>query len=190
MPNNDDFLYPHQKEALTRMFNGCLLNGGTGSGKSRTGVYYYFSQNGGSIENRKCTPMKGKPPDLYILTTAKKKNDKEWEEELIPFLLYPDPETKRTRYGNKIVIDSWQCIKKYVNVRNAFFIFDENKIGGKGVWAKSFLQITKYNEWIILSATNGDKWEDYETVFVAHGFFRSRTEFRQEHLIYSQYCKN
>ena len=175
MPNNDDFLYPHQKEALTRMFNGCLLNGGTGSGKSRTGVYYYFSQNGGSIENRKCTPMKGKPPDLYILTTAKKKNDKEWEEELIPFLLYPDPETKRTRYGNKIVIDSWQCIKKYVNVRNAFFIFDENKIGGKGVWAKSFLQITKYNEWIILSATNGDKWEDYETVFVAHGFFRSRT---------------
>ena len=184
-----EFLYPHQKDALTRMFNGCLLNGGTGSGKSRTGLYYYFQKYGGSIENRKYTYMKGKPPDLYILTTAKKKHDMEWEEELIPFLLYPDSKTKLTHYGNKVIIDSWQTIKKYADVKNAFFIFDENKLQGKGVWAKSFLKISRNNDWIILSATNGDTWSDYETVFVAHGFFRNRTEFRDEHLIYDRYAK-
>ena len=194
--NNDNkkevkpFLYPHQEEALKKMFNGCLLNGGTGSGKSRTGLYYFFSKNGGSYDGRTYTPMRGKPPDLYILTTAKKRNDKEWEEELVPFLLYPDPKTHITqRYGNKVIIDSWQNIKKYTDVVGAQFIFDENKISGKGVWAKSFLKITKNNEWIILSATNGDKWEDYETVFLAHRFFRNRTDFRDNHLIYNQYSK-
>ena len=172
------------------MFNGCLLNGGTGSGKSRTGLYYFFSKNGGSYDGRTYTPMRGKPPDLYILTTAKKRNDKEWEEELVPFLLYPDPKTHITqRYGNKVIIDSWQNIKKYTDVVGAQFIFDENKISGKGVWAKSFLKITKNNEWIILSATNGDKWEDYETVFLAHRFFRNRTDFRDNHLVYNQYSK-
>lgn len=194
--NNDNkkevkpFLYPHQEEALKKMFNGCLLNGGTGSGKSRTGLYYFFSKNGGSYDGRTYTPMRGKPPDLYILTTAKKRNDKEWEEELVPFLLYPDPKTHITqRYSNKVVIDSWQNIKKYTDVAGAQFIFDENKISGKGVWAKSFLKITKNNEWIILSATNGDKWEDYETVFLAHRFFRNRTDFRDNHLVYNQYSK-
>lgn len=194
--NNDNkkevkpFLYPHQEEALKKMFNGCLLNGGTGSGKSRTGLYYFFSKNGGSYDGRIYTPMRGKPPDLYILTTAKKRNDKEWEEELVPFLLYPDPKTHITqRYSNKVIIDSWQNIKKYTDVVGAQFIFDENKISGKGVWAKSFLKITKNNEWIILSATNGDKWEDYETVFLAHRFFRNRTDFRDNHLVYNQYSK-
>lgn len=194
--NNDNkkevkpFLYPHQEEALKKMFNGCLLNGGTGSGKSRTGLYYFFSKNGGSYDGRTYTPMRGKPPDLYILTTAKKRNDKEWEEELVPFLLYPDPKTHITqRYSNKVIIDSWQNIKKYTDVAGAQFIFDENKISGKGVWAKSFLKITKNNEWIILSATNGDKWEDYETVFLAHRFFRNRTDFRDTHLVYNQYSK-
>jgi hypothetical protein len=182
------FLYPHQEDALKRMFNGCLLNGGTGSGKSRTGLYYFFSKNGGSIKNQEYTPMRPNPPDLYILTTAKKRNDKEWEGELVPYLLYPDPETHLTRYGNKVIIDSWQCIKKYANVKGAQFIFDENKISGKGVWAQAFLQITRNNEWIILSATNGDKWEDYETVFIAHKFFRSRSEFRNQHLIISGYA--
>lgn len=182
-----DFLYPHQKDALTRMFNGCLLNGGTGSGKSRTGIYYFFQKNGGKIENQEYTPMRDNPPDLYILTTAKKKMDLEWQGELTPFLLYPDPKTGLTRYGNKITIDSWQVIKKYAEVKGAQFIFDENKISGKGVWAKAFLKIAKNNEWIILSATNGDKWEDYATVFIAHGYFRNRTEFNNEHLEYSKY---
>ena len=183
------FLYEHQEKALSKMFNGCILNGGTGSGKSRTGTYYYFQKNGGSIKDQVYTPMRPNPPDLYILTVAKKRDDLEWEEELVPFLLYPDPKTKVTYYGNKVIIDSWNNIKKYVNVKNAFFIFDENKISGKGVWAKSFIKIARNNEWIILSATAGDKWEDYQTVFIANGFFRNRTEFSDEHLVYSRYAK-
>ena len=182
------FLYPHQKEALKRMFDGCVLNGSVGSGKSRTGIYYYFSKYGGSIENQKYTPMRKNPPDLYIFTTAKKKHDMEWEEELVPFMLYPDKDTKRTElYGNRVIIESWNCIKKHADIKNCFVIFDENKINGKGAWAKTFLKIAKNNEWILLSATNGDRWEDYETLFVAEGFFRTRSEFRDAHLNYSRY---
>lgn len=183
------FLYPHQKETIAKMFNGCVVNGTVGSGKSRTSLYYYFSKYGGSIEDH-YVPMRQNPapPDLYILTTAKKRNDKEWEQEMMPFLMSPDPKQNHL-YGNKIVVDSWQNIKKYDDVTGAFFIFDENKINGKGTWAKSFLKITKNNEWIILSASNGDRWEDYETLFIAEGFYRNRTDFRQQHLIYSNYAK-
>lgn len=181
----ENFLYPHQREAISKMFNGCVLNGTVGSGKSRTGLYYFFQKNGGSIDPD-FIPMRFKPPDLYILTTAKKRNDKEWEEEMIPFRMSTHADLN-TLYGNKIVVDSWQNIKKYDHITGAQFIFDENKINGKGQWAKSFLKITKNNEWIILSASNGDRWEDYETLFVAEGFFRNRTEFRQEHLVYSRY---
>lgn len=172
------------------MFDGCVLNGTVGSGKSRTGIYYYFSKYGGSIENQVYTPMRPHPPDLYIFTTAKKVHDLEFEEELIPFMLYPDKKTGKTQlYGNKVVIASWNVIKKYANVTGAFIIFDENKINGKGAWAKTFLKLTKNNEWILLSASNGDRWQDYETLFVAEGFFRTRSEFRERHLIYNQYSK-
>ena len=180
-----DFLYFHQKEALKKMFNGCVLNGTVGSGKSRVGLYYYFQRNGGSIDPE-YIPMSPRPMDLYILTTAKKRNDLEWEGELAPFLLSTDPKQNKF-YGNKIVVDSWQNIKKYDGIENAFFIFDENKINGKGVWAKSFLTITKNNEWIILSASNGDRIEDYETLFIAEGFVKNRTEFREQFLVYSRY---
>ena len=180
-----DFLYFHQKEALKKMFNGCVLNGTVGSGKSRVGLYYYFQRNGGSIDPE-YIPMSSHPMDLYILTTAKKRNDLEWEGELAPFLLSTDPKQNKF-YGNKIVVDSWQNIKKYDDIENAFFIFDENKINGKGAWAKSFLKITKHNEWIILSASNGDRIEDFETLFIAEGFVKNRSEFREQFLIYSRY---
>lgn len=180
-----DFLYFHQKEALKKMFNGCVLNGTVGSGKSRVGLYYYFQRNGGSIDPE-YIPMSPRPMDLYILTTAKKRNDLEWEGELVPFLLSTDPKQNKF-YGNKIVVDSWQNIKKYDGIENAFFIFDENKINGKGAWAKSFLKITKHNEWIILSASNGDRIEDFETLFIAEGFVKNRSEFREQFLIYSRY---
>lgn len=181
------FLYSHQKEALAKMFDGCVLNGSVGSGKSRTGIYYYFSKYGGSIDPD-YVPMKN-PPDLYIITTSKKRNDLEWEEELTPFLLYA-PDGKDRLYQNKVVVDSWQCIHKYDEVTGAFFIFDENKINGKGAWAKSFLKIARNNVWIILSATNGDKIEDYETLFIAEGFVRNRSDFRNQFLIYSSYVKS
>lgn len=181
-----DFLYDYQIEAVKKMKNGCILNGSVGSGKSRTGLYYYFSQQGGSIDPD-YIPMK-KPKDLYIITTAKKRDTLEWEEELVPFLLYTEP-GKNSYYGNKIEINSWNNIKKYVDVKDSFFIFDEDRVTGSGAWVKAFLKIAKNNDWIILSATPGDKYEDYIPVFIANGFYRNKTEFSREHLIYSQYAK-
>ena len=184
------FLRDYQMEAVKKMHTGCILNGGVGSGKSRTSLYYYFSKYGGKIENQEYTPMrhKPKPPDLYIITTAMKRDSHEWEGELAPFLLSTDPK-KNDYYGNKVVIDSWQNIKKYADVLDSFFIWDEDKICGSGTWAKTFLKIAKHNEWIVLSASPGDKWQDYETIFIANGFFRNRTEMREEHYKYSRYTK-
>ena len=182
---NKSFLYPHQEDAVKRMFNGCILNGGTGSGKSRAGLYYYFKEHGGS-KDLDYVPMKN-PKDLYIITTAKKRNDLEWEGELCHFLMSLDPELNY--YDNKIVVDSWHNIKKYMDVKDAFFIFDEDHVTGDGTWVKTFLKIVKFNDWIILSATAGDKWEDYIPVFIANGFYRNKTEFNREHCIFSRFTK-
>lgn len=181
-----EFLYDYQMEAVKKMKNGCILNGSVGSGKSRTGLYYYFSQQGGSIDPD-YIPMK-KPKDLYIVTTAKKRDSLEWEGELVPFLLYTESD-KNSYYGNKVVVDSWNNVKKYADVRNAFFIFDEDRVTGSGAWVKAFLKIAKFNDWIILSATPGDKYEDYIPVFIANGFYKNKTEFSRQHLVYSQYAK-
>ena len=179
------FLRDYQMDAVNRMSNGCILNGGVGSGKSRTGLYYYFQENGGSI-NPDYVPMK-KPLDLYIITTAMKRDSLEWEGELAHFLL--TTEVKHSRYNHKVVIDSWNNIKKYKDVRGAFFLFDEDRVTGNGVWVKSFLEIAKNNKWIILSATPGDTWQDYIPVFIANGFYRNRTEFSREHIVYSRFSK-
>ena len=168
------------------MFNGCILNGGVGSGKSRTGLYYYFTKQGGTVQP-KYSPMKN-PKDLYIITTAMKRDKLEWEGELANFLMSTDPE-KNAIHGNKIVIDSWNNIKKYADVKGSFFIFDEDRVTGNGVWVKTFLKIAKSNEWIILSATPGDTWSDYIPVFIANGFYKNKTEFIREHVIYSRFSK-
>ena len=182
------FLRDYQLNAVKRMRTGCILNGGVGSGKSRTSIFYYFKENGGWLDRDKVIPMKN-PKDLIIITTAQKRNLNEWDEELVPFLLYPDKETRKTHYGNKVFIDSWNNIKKYDDIRDAFFIFDEDRVTGSGAWVKSFLKIAKYNDWIILSASPGDMWSDYEAVFIANGFFRNKTEFRNEHFVYSRFAK-
>lgn len=179
------FLYDYQMDAVNRMKNGCILNGGVGSGKSRTGLYYYFKEQGGSI-NPDYIPMKN-PRDLYIITTAMKRNSLEWEGELTYFRLSKDPELNY--YTNKIVIDSWNNIQKYKNVNGAFFIFDEDRVTGKGKWVKAFLNIARKNKWIILSATPGDTWEQYIPVFVANGFYKNKTEFSREHIVYSRFTK-
>lgn len=186
MPTNKPFLYPHQRQAIDRMFTGCILNGGVGSGKSRTGLFYYFKENGGWIENQEYTPMKN-PQDLYIITTAMKRDKLEWEGELSHFLLSKDPELNY--YKNTVVIDSWNNIKKYTEIKGAFFIFDEDRVCGSGAWVKAFLKIVKSNNWIILSATAGDTWIDYIPVFIANGFYRNRTEFLREHVVYSRFSK-
>lgn len=181
------FLYDYQLDAVKKMKNGCILNGGVGSGKSRTALYYYFTKQGGEVEP-KFKPLPIMSKDLYIITTARKRDTLEWEKELIPFLLSTDDEQTK-RYGNKIVVDSWNNIKKYKGVKNSFFIFDEQRVVGTGEWVKSFLIIAKFNEWILLSATPGDTWSDYIPVFLANGFFRNISEFRREHIVYSRYTK-
>ena len=182
MPNQ--FLYDYQLEAVKNMRNGCILNGGVGSGKSRTGLYYYFSEQGGSYIPE-FIPAKN-PRDLYIITTAMKRDSKEWIGELANFSMSPNPECNY--YNNKIVIDSWNNIKKYADVVGAFFIFDEDRITGKGAWVKTFLNIARKNRWIVLSATPGDNWEQYIPIFVANGFYKNRSEFCREHIVYSRYC--
>ena len=179
------FLAEHQKEAATKMFSGCILNGGVGSGKSRTGLYYYCKQQGGDMDPY--VPMKN-PKDLYIITTAKKRDSLEWQQEMLPFYLTTD-EKENIWYKNKVVVDSWNNITKYVGVKDAFFIFDEDRVTGSGVWVKRFYKITKVNEWIILSATPGDTWQDYIPVFIANGFYKNKTEFIREHVIYSRFTK-
>jgi hypothetical protein len=167
------------------MKNGCILCGGVGSGKSRTSLAYYFTQQGGGLDPYK---MMKKPKDLYIITTARKRDTLEWEQELVPFLMSTDPKNNKL-YSNKIVVDSWNNIQKYADVTNAFFILDEQRIVGSGAWVKAFLKIAKKNDWILLSATPGDTWSDYIPVFIANGFYKNKTEFTREHVIYSRYTK-
>lgn len=181
------FLYEHQKTAIGNMKNGCILNGGVGSGKSRAGLYYYFQLNGGSFTDE-YKPMKKKPMDLYIITTARKRDLLEWEGELTPFLMN-SLQTEKHYYNHKVVIDSWNNIKKYKDITNAFFIFDEQRVVGSGTWVKSFLKISKNNKWILLSATPGDTWTDYIPVFIANGYYKNRTEFNREHCVYSRFTK-
>ena len=180
-------LYEHQRKAIKQMKNGCILCGDVGTGKSRTALAYYFIQNGGALDEDNYIPMDDPPRDLYIITTARKRDTLEWEGELGPFLLSTDKETNL--YQNKVVIDSWNNIKKYSNVYGAFFIFDEQRVVGSGAWVKAFLSIAKRNQWILLSATPGDTWSDYIPVFVANGFYKNKTEFTREHVIYSRFSK-
>ena len=157
-------LYQHQKDAVEKMHNGCILVGSVGSGKSRTALAYY--------KERVCGKG-GADPSLYIITTARKRDTKDWEKECEPFELEPK-------------VDSWNNITKYSDVTGAFFIFDEQRVVGKGVWVKSFIRLSRSNQWILLSATPGDTWMDYIPVFIANGFYRNRTDFLRQHVIYSR----
>lgn len=174
-------LRDYQLDAVERMKNGCILCGGVGSGKSRTALAYYYKQNGGKLGTKNYIRMPDTPKDLYIITTARKRDTLEWEGELSPFLLSVHAEVNT--YKNKVVVDSWNNIGKYATVTDAFFIFDEQRVVGSGAWVKAFLKIAKFNEWILLSATPGDTWEDYIPVFVANGFYKNRTAFKEEHMV-------
>ena len=180
-------LYDYQIKAIQEMKNGCILCGGVGSGKSRTSLAYYYVTQGGEIGTDEYVPMNDPPKDLYIITTARKRDQKEWEGELSPFLLSTNPDVNR--YSNKVIVDSWNNIKKYDDIYSAFFIFDEQRVVGSGAWVKAFLKITRRNKWILLSATPGDSWQDYIPVFVANGFYKNKTEFIREHIVYSRFSK-
>lgn len=183
-------LRDYQIDAVKNMKNGCILNGGVGSGKSLTSLSYYYLKNSGDekfLKGGKYVPMSDPPKDLYIITTARKRDTLEWEGELAPFLLSVHDD--KNIYSNKVVIDSWNNIQKYKDVKNSFFIFDEQRVVGSGAWVKAFLKIAKFNEWILLSATPGDTWMDYIPVFLANGFYKNKTEFIREHVVYSRFCK-
>lgn len=177
--NLDDY----QLEAISRLKVGSILVGGVGSGKSRTGIGFYFLQNGGCIEPFE--RMKPVPQDLYIITTARKRDKGEWLGDLAPFELSPDQMV--SGYPCKVVIDSWNNIAKYRDVEDAFFIFDEQRVVGYGAWTKNFLNITKHNDWILMTATPGDCWEDYIPVFIANGFYRNKTDFERQHCYFNPY---
>lgn len=182
-------LFDYQLDAINRLHTGSILCGGVGSGKSLTSLGYYYLKQGGSLSTLtggKFVSMK-KPKDLYIITTARKRDDLEWDKELLYFHLSTHSDSNY--HNNKVVIDSWNNIKKYKDVKNAFFIFDEQRVVGYGAWTKTFLTITKSNDWILLSATPGDTWQDYIPVFIANGFYRNKTEFEREHVVYNYRVK-
>lgn len=180
-------LYDYQQDAVNRMRNGCILCGGVGSGKSRTSLAFYYIKNGGQINTKRYVKMHDPPQDLYIITTARKRDTLEWEEEMLPFMMTTDE--KAAMYHHKVVVDSWNNVHKYIGAKDAFFIFDEQRVVGSGQWVKSFLKITKENDWILLSATPGDCWTDYIPVFIANGFYKNRTQFNNEHVVYSRFSK-
>lgn len=183
---SDVKLFDYQLDAIDRMRNGCILVGGVGSGKSLTSLGYYYKEQGGELNANTYVKMKN-PKDLYVITTARKRDTKEWEKEFLAFKLTTNPEV--AIYDHKVVVDSWNNISKYKDVTGAFFIFDEQRVVGSGAWVKSFLKIAKTNDWILLSATPGDTWTDYIPVFVANGFYKNRTEFGREHIVWSRYAK-
>ena len=183
-------LFDYQLDAVKKMKNGCILCGGVGSGKSLTSLSYYYLQNKGSILSLKGHPFQKmkQPKDLYIITTARKRDTLEWEKEFAYFLMSSKKESSAYK-NQKLVVDSWNNIGKYKEVKDSFFIFDEQRVIGRGVWVKSFLRICKRNKWILLSATPGDTWEDYIPVFLANGFYKNRTAFNNEHVIFSRFTK-
>lgn len=176
----------YQWDAVNKLRTGSILCGGYGSGKSRTALAYFFVKEcGGSpFPYKDADHILKKPKDLYIITTAKKRDSLEWEGECSYFRLSRDP--KLSVSGVKVVVDSWNNITKYISTTGAFFIFDEQRVVGKGTWVNSFLKIAKRNNWILLSATPGDCWSDYIPVFIANGFYKNRTEFINRHVVYSR----
>lgn len=177
-------LFKHQQIAINQLKSGSILCGGVGSGKSRASLAYYFYKECSGVWDSD-EPFMNCPKNLYIITTARKRDTLEWDAELAPWMLSRHLDS--CIYNVTVVVDSWNNISKYCNVCGAFFIFDEQRLVGSGKWVKSFYQIAKKNRWILLSATPGDTWSDYIPVFVANGFYKNKTDFCRQHIVYNTF---
>lgn len=158
-------LYSHQEEALRLLHSGNVLVGGVGSGKSRVGASWALSK----VDANK----------IVVITTARKRDSFEWEGEFAALGANCD----------EVTIESWNNVSKFADYRDHVFIFDEQRVVGSGAWVKSFLKITKHNLWILLSATPGDTWLDYVPLFIANGFYKNRTAFSEQHIVWDRFAK-
>lgn len=179
-------LKPHQVKAIGEMHNGCIVKGGVGSGKTHASLGYYVTHELGLLLGD-AGPVADTAPDLYVITTARKRDSLDWEKTAADFAISTVRDASLG--GRVIVVDSWNNIVNYRDVKGAFFVFDEQRLVGAGAWVKAFLKIAKANRWIMLSATPGDNWMDYIPVFVANGWYKNRTEFLRTHVVYNNFSK-